>query len=219
MARTHEEIKRIDWKRQSLIFNPAEFEVESVKIIGLGNIGSQTAVALARLGISYFDLYDHDKVEAHNLSSQSFDTTHLGNYKVIAAADQIQKINPDANAMASITKYDGFETGGIIIIAVDSMKERQKICANMQKLKVPFPKLLIDGRMGGPQLEVYTLSSYKEWEDTFCDNPSTDPCGARYICYTSMVIGSFIANQVKRFLKGEKLKKEIIFNIDTYQLL
>lgn len=222
VSRENEEIKSIDWKRQSLIFNPSDFELATVTIVGLGNIGSQTALALARLGINMLWLFDHDRVESHNLSSQSFDTSHLDMFKVLASRDQIKKINPAMSVAAQPVKFLGHREdvlgNDVIIIAVDSMKERKAICAQMKKSKMTFPKLLIDGRMGGPQLEVYSVHSYKEWEDTFCDNPSTDPCGARYICYTSMVIGAFIANQVKRFLKGEKLKSELLFNIDTYQL-
>lgn len=217
---TQQEGVNVDWKRQSLIFNPVDFDGVSVSIVGLGNIGSQTALALARLGIHLFSLWDHDRVEKHNLSSQSFNLSDLGEYKVLSSKNQIRSINRDSITTINIEKFTGksFDKD-ILIIAVDSMKERKAICAQMKKSKIPFPKLVIDGRMGGPQIEVYTLSSYEEWEGTFVDNPSNDPCGARFICYSSMVIGSFIANQVKRFLKGEKLKKELLFNIDTYQIL
>lgn len=209
----------INWKRQSLIFDPETFQGSDVTIVGLGNIGSQSALALARLGITNMFLYDHDTVEAHNLASQSFDTTHLGVPKVEATASIMKKVNPTVVAGAVQNKFDGKSVlSDILIIAVDSMKERKRICANMKKAGT-LPRLIIDGRMGGPQIEVYSIESFEEWEDTFVDNPSLDPCGARYICYSSMVIGSFIANQVKRFLKGEKLKKDILFNIDTYQLL
>ena len=211
----------IDWKRQVLIFNPSDFELANVSIIGLGNIGSQTALALARLGVNHFDLFDHDKVEEHNLSSQSFVIEDIGKLKVSASGEQIKAINPQASFICFPKKFSGKESlsNDILIIAVDSMKERKAIYQTMIKNKVPFPNLIIDGRMGGPQLEIYCVNSYKEWKKTFCDNPSTDPCGARYICYTSMIIGAMIANQVKRFLKKELLKNEILFNIDTYQLL
>ncbi len=136
--------------------------------------------------------------------------------------EHIRKVNPESSVMCFPDKFnpkiDTFPDD-VLIVAVDSMKERRKICSEMKRAKRTFPKMLIDGRMGGGQLEVYCVHSYKEWEDTFVEHPSDDPCGARYICYTSMVIGAFIANQVKRFLKGEKLKSEILFNINTYQIL
>lgn len=194
-----------------------------ITIIGLGNIGSQTALALARLGISFLELYDHDKVESHNLSSQSFDTLDLNKFKVAASKEQLLKINPEIVVMTHENKFMGkkgsISPENIVVIAVDSMKTRKDICKSMKKNKIPFPKLLIDGRMGGSQIEVHSFYSYEEWENSFCDNPSNDPCGARYICYTSMIIGAFIANQIKRFLNNESIKKEIIFEVNNYQLL
>lgn len=203
-----------------MIFDPQIFETASVCIVGLGNIGSQTALALGRLGIQNFELWDHDKVEGHNLSSQSFNLSDLGKFKVFSSKDQLQMLNEEVIVLSYNKKFEGKSfNSDILIIAVDSMKERKAIHDKMIRSKIPFPKLVIDGRMGGPQIEVYSVSSYKDWKETFVDNPSNDPCGARFICYSSMVIGSFIANQVKRFLKGEKLKSEILFNIDSYQLL
>jgi len=210
----------LDWKRQLAIFNPEEFETKSVAIIGLGNIGSQTAIALARLGINHMELWDFDKVELHNLSSQAFDTNHLGVLKADAISEQIKAINPGLAWVAMPKKFEPkFTFSNILIIAVDSMKERKAIFKKMIDCGIEFPELIIDARMGGSQMEVYSCSSYDEWQETFCDKPSDDPCGARYICYTSMVIGAFIANQIKRFLKSEPIKKEIIFNINTYQII
>lgn len=147
--------------------------------------------------------------------------------------DQILSINPEAIVFSHATEFDpkSFEDG-ILILATDSMKSRKEIAKQIKDLG-RTPCLVIDGRVGGPQLEVYTFTDSKEtniktgeetdlwarWEATFFDDPAPDPCGARYICYISMVIGSFIANQVKRYLKSEKLKKSIIFNIDSLQLI
>ncbi len=187
--------------------------------MGLGNIGSQTTLALARLGLEEFHLYDHDQVESHNLSSQSFFLSDLGISKVLASNKQLADINPAIMTFNHIEKFVGNEfSGGILIIAVDSMKERRKICEKVKEAKYP-PSLIIDGRMGGPQLEVYTCKTTDEWESTFVDVASTDSCGARYICYISMVIGAFIANQVKRHLNEQTYKKSILFNIDVLQLI
>lgn len=128
-------------------------------------------------------------------------------------------VNDDVIAFSHNEKFigDRFE-GGILVIAVDSMKERKRIHEAL-KASGHAPDLIIDGRMGGPQLEVYTCTTLDEWEETFVDNPSRDSCGARYICYISMVIGSFIANQIKRAIKKEPYKKSILFNIDALQLI
>ena len=208
----------INFKRQKEIFDPLIFQ-KSVTIAGLGNIGSQTAVALTRLGLKDFYLYDHDIVEEHNLSSQSFFIDQLKKPKVEMIKEILRNINKNISVLALREKYNGDTSfGDILIVAVDSMKERKRIWKNLYKRNIR-PELIIDGRMGGPQLEIYTCKTLEEWEDTFVDNPSKDSCGARYICYISMVIGSLIANQVKRFIKSEPYKKTILFNIDSLQLV
>ncbi len=133
---------------------------------------------------------------------------------------QLYSVNSDAIIFPYDQKFKGseFKDGSILIIAVDSMKERKKIHAAIKKAKLT-PQLIIDGRMGGPQLEVYTCTTMDEWEESFNDNPAKDSCGARYICYISMVIGAFIANQVKRYINNQPYKKSILFNIDALQLI
>ncbi len=209
----------INFKRQVDIYDPRENQ-QTISIVGLGNIGSQVGTGLGRLGLETFHLYDHDKVEEHNLSSQAFFLSDLNEYKVVAMQKKIQDLNKHSLPFIHIEKFDGKEEiEGILIIAVDSMKERIKIFNNMKK-KGTFPSLVIDGRMGGPQLEVYTCRSFDEWEKTLVHGPvSNDPCGARYICYTSMIIGALISNQVKRFLKNEDIKRSIVFDINHLAIM
>lgn len=195
------------------------FKDTSVSVIGVGNIGSQTALALTRLGIYNLHLYDHDKVEEHNLASQSFSVYDLGRDKVEALKETLLSINKELDIEKYVEKYEGDELfTDILIVAVDTMEARKTICKKLKKNNIK-PDLVVDGRMGGSQLEVYTYTDLENWEKTFSDNPSQDPCGGRYICYVSMTIGSFIANQIKRFLKGEEYKKQIIFDIDSYDLI
>lgn len=212
-------IQKINFKRQKEIFDPKVFNT-SVTVAGLGNIGSQTGIALARLGIREFYLFDQDIVEEHNLSSQGYSIRDLKKLKTASLEQIIKEINDKVfTSIAGNQKFNGdYCFSQVLIIAVDSMKERKRICQNLKKSETK-PKFIIDGRMGGAQLEIYSCQTLEEWESTFVDNPSRDPCGARYICYISMIIGALIANQVKRYLKGESYKKEIIFNINTLQLI
>ena len=45
------------------------------------------------------------------------------------------------------------------------------------------------------------------------------PCTARAIIYNVFTISGFIANQVKKFAKGEEFHKEIIFDLASMTLL
>jgi sulfur carrier protein ThiS adenylyltransferase len=65
-----------------------------VGIAGLGGLGSNVAVALARMGVGTLILADFDIVEPSNLNRQQYFIEHLGCYKSVAMTDILKKINP-----------------------------------------------------------------------------------------------------------------------------
>lgn len=66
-----------------------------VGLVGCG-LASQMAVALARLGIKHFVLWDGDGVDASNLNRQAFDESMLGMNKALATAALIKTACSDA---------------------------------------------------------------------------------------------------------------------------
>ncbi len=65
-----------------------------VAIAGLGGLGSNIAVMLARIGVGELLLVDFDIVEPSNLNRQCYYVRHLGMYKTDALKEQIEEINP-----------------------------------------------------------------------------------------------------------------------------
>jgi sulfur carrier protein ThiS adenylyltransferase len=65
-----------------------------VGIAGLGGLGSNAAVALARMGVGSLILADFDVVEPSNLNRQQYFIEHIGAYKTDALMDILTKINP-----------------------------------------------------------------------------------------------------------------------------
>ena len=65
-----------------------------VCILGLGGLGSNVAVLLARAGIGYLKLVDFDIVEASNLNRQQYRISHIGIKKTEAMKSIIREINP-----------------------------------------------------------------------------------------------------------------------------
>jgi len=65
-----------------------------VAVAGLGGLGSNIAVMLARIGVGQLLLVDFDAVEPSNLNRQYYDTTHLGMLKTDALKQQLDRINP-----------------------------------------------------------------------------------------------------------------------------
>ncbi|MEA4923900.1 MAG: sulfur carrier protein ThiS adenylyltransferase ThiF [Syntrophomonadaceae bacterium] len=65
-----------------------------VAIAGLGGLGSNIAVMLARTGVGRLLLVDFDVVEPSNLNRQSYYISHLGMPKTTALQQQLEEINP-----------------------------------------------------------------------------------------------------------------------------
>ncbi len=91
----------------------------TVAIAGMGGIGSNTAIMLARMGVSRFRIADFDTFEHANLNRQygAFLDT-IGRAKVDVMAEEIRRINP----LAQVTVYrEGFkpENAGDLLDGVD----------------------------------------------------------------------------------------------------
>lgn len=70
------------------------FKKSKVAIAGLGGLGSNIAIALARVGIGEMVLIDFDVVEASNLNRQAYFVGDLGKKKCDALIESLQRINP-----------------------------------------------------------------------------------------------------------------------------
>lgn len=72
----------------------AKFTDSSVAICGLGGLGSNIAVALARVGIGKLILIDFDRVDISNLHRQQYKAGQIGQYKTEALAENLKEIAP-----------------------------------------------------------------------------------------------------------------------------
>ena len=66
----------------------------TVGIAGLGGLGSNIAVHLARLGVGRLVLVDFDTVEVSNLNRQHYTMKDIGIPKTLALLEQLEAINP-----------------------------------------------------------------------------------------------------------------------------
>lgn len=65
-----------------------------IAIAGLGGLGSNIAVSLARMGVGYLKLIDYDVVEPSNLNRQQYFTHQIGMLKTDALKENLLRINP-----------------------------------------------------------------------------------------------------------------------------
>ena len=94
-----------------------------VCILGLGGLGSNVAVLLARTGIGSLKLVDFDTVEASNLNRQQYRISHIGIKKIEAMKSIIREINPFVEVDILDIKVDReniYSTVGDIKIVVEA---------------------------------------------------------------------------------------------------
>ena len=66
----------------------------TVAVCGLGGLGSNIAIALARAGVGKLILIDFDKVDITNLHRQQYKINQIGMSKTEAMQDNLKEINP-----------------------------------------------------------------------------------------------------------------------------
>ena len=74
-----------------------KFSGATVAICGLGGLGSNIAIALARAGIGKLILIDFDCVDITNLHRQQYKASQIGRYKTEALAENLKEIAPYIN--------------------------------------------------------------------------------------------------------------------------
>ena len=98
-----------------------KFSAATVAVCGLGGLGSNIAVALARAGIGKLILIDFDRVDISNLHRQQYKASQVGSYKTDAILENLKEIAP----------YTEYETYTVRITednAIGLLKNADIIC-------------------------------------------------------------------------------------------
>lgn len=125
-----------------------------VAIAGLGGLGSNIAIALARIGVGQLHLVDFDRVDLTNLNRQHYFIRHLGQYKTDALKEQILQINPYIHVVTDCLKITAdkvpalFADADIICEAFD-VPENKAMLVNAVLEYLPDTWLLSGNGMAG----------------------------------------------------------------------
>jgi len=84
----------------------ARFDAARVAVCGLGGLGSNVAIALARAGVGRLHLIDFDRVEPSNLNRQQYFASQVGMTKADALRENIAAINPYCEVVAETLRID-----------------------------------------------------------------------------------------------------------------
>ena len=93
MIPTKEEMRQALEKRQGKELQQ-RFFAATVAICGLGGLGSNIAISLARAGVGKLILIDFDKVDVTNLHRQQYKASQIGRYKTEALSENLKKLHP-----------------------------------------------------------------------------------------------------------------------------
>ncbi|MCK9211976.1 MAG: sulfur carrier protein ThiS adenylyltransferase ThiF [Ignavibacteriaceae bacterium] len=107
-----------------------KLEKAVIGIAGCGGLGSNVAIALARIGIGKLILVDFDVVEPTNLNRQQYFVDDIGKRKVDALEAKLKMINPFLQIEKHYEKLNGinvkiiFEEAHVIVEAFDKVSEK-----------------------------------------------------------------------------------------------
>ena len=107
-----------------------KLEKAVIGIAGCGGLGSNAAIALARIGIGKIILVDFDVVEPTNLNRQQYFIDDIGKWKVDALEEKLKMINPFLQIEKHYEKLNGinvkiiFKEVHVIIEAFDKVSEK-----------------------------------------------------------------------------------------------
>jgi len=105
----------------------------TVGIAGCGGLGSNCAVALARVGIGRLVIADFDEVSESNLNRQYYFHFQIGKRKVLALKETIMLIDPGIEVIPFDTKLDRsniptvFSNCDVIVEAFDLADQKEML--------------------------------------------------------------------------------------------
>ena len=180
-----------------------------VCILGLGGLGSNVAVLLARSGIGYLKLIDFDVVEASNLNRQQYRISHIGIKKIEAIKTIIKEINPFVEIDTFDIQVDRENILSVvedIEIVVEAFDRAETKAMAIEELLTNKNKIVISasGMAGlGSANEVITRK-IKENFYLIGDNYSDYEEYSGIMSTRVMLCAAHQANMVLRLILGEK---------------
>ena len=180
-----------------------------VCILGLGGLGSNVAVLLARAGLGSLKLVDFDIVEASNLNRQQYRISHIGMKKTEAIKTIIKEINPFVEVETLDIKVDRENILSVvedIEIVVEAFDRAETKAMAIEELLTNKNKIVISasGMAGlGSANEVITRK-IKENFYLIGDNYSDYEEYSGIMSTRVMLCAAHQANMVLRLILGEK---------------
>lgn len=181
----------------------------SVAVCGLGGLGSNIAIALARAGVGKLHIIDFDRVDISNLNRQQYFPEQLGQLKSDALYDTLKRIAPYCDIRSECVKLDEenipqlLADDDIIVEAFDKA-DRKAMLVNCVLENMPQKYLVSGSGMAGiaPSNTITTKRITKRFY--LCGDGVSDVAdGMGLVASRVLICAGHQAHAVIRIIAGE----------------
>lgn len=170
-----------------------------ITVCGAGTLGSNLIETLARQGFKGLRVIDMDRVEMHNINTQSYDKKDIGALKVAALKNKIfnitgAEIDAENKELKGNNAKKLFKKTDLVVDTFDNNKSRQLVVDQCRKDKIA----LLHAGLNGDYGEVV-------WDDRYTvpqDETEGDACEYPLARNLAMLVVSVTAEEVIRHFLG-----------------
>ena len=180
-----------------------------VAVCGLGGLGSNIAIALARAGVGHLHLIDFDRVDLTNLNRQQYAVGQLGQYKTDALRETLSLVSPYCDVTCDTVRVteenlpDLLKTEDYICEAFDRAEAKAMLVSGVLE---HFPeKYLVAGSGLAGLGSANTIQTRRVSKRFYLcgDGTSDSSVGLGLVASRVLVCAAHEANMILRLIAGE----------------
>ena len=181
-----------------------------VAVCGLGGLGSNIAIALARAGVGHLHLIDFDRVDLTNLNRQQYAVGQLGQYKTDALRETLSLVSPYCDVTCDTIQVteenlpDLLKTEDYICEAFDRAEAKAMLVSGVLE---HFPEKYLVAASGLAGLGSANTIQTRRVSKRFylCgDGTSDSSVGLGLVASRVLVCAAHEANMILRLIAGER---------------
>jgi sulfur carrier protein ThiS adenylyltransferase len=208
------------FERQQDLVPQHRLESVTTTVIGVGAIGRQVALQLASIGVRRLQLFDFDRVEPSNVTTQGYLAADIGQFKVAAACQAVQAIDPTIIVDVAAERFRSKQSAGeAVFCCVDSIAARSSIWRSV-RYRCAF---WADGRMLGEVIRVLAAAENCDREHygstLFPEQEAqVGRCTSHSTIYAASVAAGLLVHQFTRWLRGMPVDPDTTLNLLANEL-
>jgi len=188
-------------------------------IAGVGAIGRQVTMQLAAIGCPKLMIYDFDKVDLSNVTTQGYRVRAIGRPKVKAMAEDLRYyLDGEVEVVAHNSEFNLAAIrdveNPVVFMCVDTMDARKLIGESCEAFEIP---LLVDGRMASEYVRTVTVDDgdYQRYYDSLVTDAEAvqGRCTTESTMFAASLAASLMVHEFTRFLRGVPTNKDMLMSL------